>query len=251
MTIELTTIEPRAISDGAATHALTLPPLFSGAILRPDEDAFAHALRAAADGPGALFVGERRGMFEIAVALAPEEPLRSARRAVYPGMLALAQAVGANAPSEMPLAIDWPDTLVYDGARLGGGRLAWPDGCAEDETPRWMVFGVSLIASKAAAGDPGLTPGSTSLEDEGFVFEGRFALVESFARHLMKAFEIWDEDGFEAVAARCLGYLAGGPGEARRIDRNGDGLGGERRFALAPALAAVAWRDPATGGVRL
>jgi hypothetical protein len=67
----------------------------------------------------------------------------------------------------------------------------------------------------------------------------------------MKAFEIWEQDGFDAVAALYLGYLATDADATRKIDENGDCLVGEDRFALLPAIESAAWRDPTTGGVRL
>ncbi|MET0314752.1 MAG: biotin/lipoate--protein ligase family protein [Hansschlegelia sp.] len=233
---------------------LILPPAFSQAQSAPGEDAFAAACRMAQDaGPGAFVVGDQDDVIDIAVVLEPDEPLESARRALFAGMLALAEAVGATGPSEMPVTIAWPDTLLYDGARLGGGRLGWPQNCRNEATPDWLVFGAMLIASKAHAGDPGLTPSSTSLEEESFAPGSRELILESFARNLMKAFEIWSEDGFDAVGVRFLAYIPELFAQRSRIDQHGDCMRGAdgMRLPLAPALQAVGWRDPATGSVLL
>ena len=190
--------------------------------------------------------------------LEPEEPLARARRAFFAAMAALADAIGAHCRPEVPLAFDWPDAILFDGALIGGGRLGWPQDCAEDAVPAWLVFSAMLIADKPRAGEPGATPGSTSLADEGFFESGR-AMVESFARHLMTAFDLWAERGFEAVAA---GYLARLPaeraGDERRIDESGDLLvanrgrkGPPERLPLLPALLAPSWLDPATRAPRL
>ncbi len=175
---------------------------------------------------------------DLAVILGPEEPLATARRAFLAGMVALAAAIGTHAPPEMAVDIDWPDTLLFDGARIGGGHLRSPDECAEDEEPSWLIFSGMVIASKAHAGDPGLTPFSTSLEEQGFGHDDQEALVEAFARNLMKIFEIWHEDGFEAVASRYLAHLSG------------EGVGAIDRIG-AEALRTPTWLDPATGTVRL
>jgi hypothetical protein len=233
---------------------LTLPPAFSQMEAAPGEDAFAAACRLAQDvGAGAFVVGERDDVIDFAVVLEPEEPLTSARRALFAGMLALAEAVGSTGPSEMPVTMIWPYTLLYDGARLGGGRIGWPRDCAEEATPDWLAFGAMVIASKAHAGDPGLTPGSTSIEEESFAPGSRELILESFARNFMKAFEIWSEDGFDAVGSRFLAYVPELFAQRSRIDLNGDCLLGAdgQRLPLAPALQAVAWHDPATGSVRL
>jgi hypothetical protein len=133
------------------------------------------------------------------------------------------------------------------------------EGCGEDDVPDWLVVSVQILASKADFGDPGLTPDSTSLEEEGFDPDEYTLIAESFARHLMLAFDTWNERGFKAVAE---GYLArlpeGAPGERRAIDETGDLLtraqgstAAPARAPLAPALAQPGWLDPATGMVRL
>src|SRR5262244_1837191 len=124
---------------------LTLPPPFSAVRLREVGDAFAHAISIAADqGAGTLTYVGRFDLAEFAVVLEPEEPLRTARRALYVGMTALTDALLAHAPPEKPLEIDWPDAIRVDGGLVGGGRLAWPEGANEDEPPDWLVFGAMI-----------------------------------------------------------------------------------------------------------
>ena len=109
----------------------------------------------------------RFDLAEFAVVLEPDEPLRTARRAFYAGMAALADALAAHAPPEKPIAFVWPDAIEIDGGLVGGGQLAWPDG-PEDEPPPWLVFGGMIRTVSMAEGDPGLRPLSAALEDEGF-----------------------------------------------------------------------------------
>jgi hypothetical protein len=235
---------------------LMLPPAFTGVVARTPDDAFSHACRIAGpEAAGTLVWIRREDVIDFAVVLAPDEPLVSARRAFFAGMVALADAVGAHAPPEIPVLFDWPDTLTFNGARMGGGRLGWPKGCGEDSVPEWLVFSGMLIASKRGSGDPGLTPDSTSLEEEGFAEVAPSELIESFARNLMKAFEVWQEDGFDVIAERYLAHTPMKEGERGRIAETGDAAivadGRERRLPLVPGLEAAAWRDPATGTPRL
>ena len=241
----------------AGPAALILPPAFTGIVAPPSSDAHAQACRLAQAGqaPGTLVLVARDMVIDLAVVLAPDEPLATARRAFFAGMWALADALGGYGPPEIPVTFVWPDTLAFNGARLGGGRLGWPEACGEAEVPDWLVFSAMLIVSKEA-GDPGLTPDSTALDEEGFPADLREPLVESFARHLTKGFEIWEEDGFERVAARYLAHLATPERARASIDPQGDGRlvhpdGRIEHLALLPALRAQAWRDPATGRVRL
>jgi biotin-(acetyl-CoA carboxylase) ligase len=233
-----------------------LPPGFELTMLREREDAFRQACNVAPQaGAGTLVWVRRFDLLEFALVLEPEEPLASARRAFFPAMSALADAVGAACPPDKPVEFDWPGTVRFDGARLGGGRLGWPPDCREDKVPDWLVFGAMLIASKNGSGDPGLTPESTSLEEEDCEFTHE-ALIETFARNLMRAFHIWQERGFQPLSTDYLSRLAprGRDGRAE-LTENGDLIveraRSAKRLALLPALAQAAWLDPATGRPRL
>lgn len=243
----------------ASPSRLVLPPGFSERAAEPHSDAHAEACRLAASGEAeaaTLVLSRRDDLIDLAVVLAPAEPLATARRAHFAGMVALANAVGVFGPPEIPVTFEWPGTLLFNGARLGGGRLGWPEACREDEEPDWLVFSGMLLASKLAAGDPGHTPDSTALEEEGFGTDLRAPLVESFARHLTKTFEIWREDGFGHVAALYLAHLPLESGLRAAIEPEGDGRltwpdGRVEHLPLRASLEAPDWRDPKTGGVRL
>ncbi|MGE0725875.1 MAG: biotin/lipoate--protein ligase family protein [Alphaproteobacteria bacterium] len=233
--------------------ALDLPPPYRLVTLRELGDAHAHAVRIAATaGAGTLVWVRRYDLVELAVVLEPDEPLAAARRAFQAGMVALADALAAHAPPEMPIAIRWPDALLVDGALVGGARLAWPEGADEDAPPDWLVFSAMLRASAMEAVEPGAMPDLTSLEGEGFEAAGPGRMVESFARHLMVAIDAWQERGFAGIAAEYLRHLPADGTARRAIDGNGDllvfrGDGKPARMALADALASPSWRDPATG----
>ena len=111
--------------------ALDLPPPFRLVTLREVGDAFAHATRVATEeGAGTLVYVGRFDLAEFAVVLEPEEPLKTARRAVYAGLTALADALAVHAPPERPITFDWPDGVRVNGGLVGGARLAWPQGGA-------------------------------------------------------------------------------------------------------------------------
>src|SRR5437660_12635434 len=113
---------------------LDLPPPFRAIALREVGDAFAHAKLIALDaGAGTLVHVGRFDLAEFAVVLEPEEPLRTARRALYAGMCALGDALAVHAPPEKPINFVWPDAIRVDGGLVGGGRLAWPAKADEAE----------------------------------------------------------------------------------------------------------------------
>jgi biotin-(acetyl-CoA carboxylase) ligase len=237
--------------------ALDLPPAFRLVSLREVGDAFARAQEiAAGEGAGTLVWVGRFDLVEFAVVLEPDEPLRAARRALYAGMTALADALAVHAPPEKPIAFDWPDAIRVDGGLVGGGRLAWPADAREDAPPPWLVFGATVRTVAMSDGTSGLRPIEAALEDEGFDGLGSGRLVESFARQLMVLVDAWQESGFGEVARSYLTRLPADPGTERTIDGVGDllvrrkGKLDVKKHRLLPALATPSWLDPQTGGPR-
>lgn len=236
---------------------LTLPPPFSAVRLREVGDAFAHAISIAAEqGAGTLVYVGRFDLAEFAVVLEPEEPLVKARLAFYAGMVALADALAAHAQPETSIIVKWPDSLLVNGGLVGGGRLAWPRGVAENDVPPWLVFGGMIRTVSMTGTEPGLNPLVTALEEEGFTDVMSSHLVESFARHFMVAVDSWQERGFGVVAKNYLERLPREQGARRDLDEHGNllvrhlGKTDVARQELLPKLAQPAWFDPAAKGPR-
>lgn len=240
-----------------ATPTLDLPPAFRLVTLREVGDAFVHAKAVAAGaGAGTLVHVGRFDLVEFAVVLEPEEPLRTARRAFYAGLVALRDALVSHAPPERAITFAWPDSVHVDGGLVGGARLAWPAGAAENAPPDWLVFGAMVRTVAMGGEEAGLRPLAAALADEGFDETGSGRLVESFARHLMVAVDAWQAGEFATVTRQFLQHLTLEKGAIPSIDANGDlllrwrGKAEPDRRALAPALAEASWLDPATGGPR-
>jgi biotin-(acetyl-CoA carboxylase) ligase len=256
------------ISSSTASN-IVLPPPFRLVTLREVGDAFSHAMaHAAEEGAGTLVYVGRFDLAEFAVVLEPDEPLRTARRTLYAGMTALADALSVLAPPETPVTIDWPDAIKVNLGLVGGGRLGWPADANENEVPQWMVFGAMIRLVSLSENDAGLRPLTAALEDEGFDSEASDRMVEAFARHFMVILDTWQERGFAGVAKNYLPYLASEPlgsdaekGLRRAIDENGDllvrrmakvdmGKADEQRRPLLPVLTQPSWFDPQTRGPR-
>jgi hypothetical protein len=237
---------------------LDLPPPFTLVRLRERSDAFAHAAEIAGEsGAGTLTYVGRFDLAEFAIVLEPSEPLCTARRAFYAGMVALTDALSAYAPPNKQIAIDWPDAIRVDGGLVGGGRLGWPSSAKEDEPPRWLVFGAMIRTVAMTNGEAGVHPLASALDQEGFGETGAIEVTESFARHLMRAIDTWQFDGFDAVAHKFLGRMASERQTSRIIDNNGDllarriGIDKGERHCLKEALRVASWLDPKLGGPRL
>jgi Biotin/lipoate A/B protein ligase family len=237
--------------------ALDLPPPFRLITLREVGDSFAHAVRVAGqEGAGTLVHVGRFDLAEFAVVLEPEEPLRTARRAIYAGLAALADALAAHAPPECSLTLYWPDGVRIEGGLVGGARLAWPPRASEDKPPDWLVFAAMIRTVAIGEADPGLRPLSAALNEEGFDTLVSDRLVESFARHLMTVLDAWQAQGFAAIAKTYLARLPPAPGARYEIAEDGDlllhrpGKRHPQRRSLAAALRRPSWLDPTTGLIR-
>jgi len=234
-------------------ESLDLPPGYTLVSLREHGDAFAHGCDIADEaGAGTLVCVRRYDLVEFAVVLEPDEPLVSARRAFFAGMNATADAIAAHCPPERQVEFSWPDTILFDGSVLGGARLGWPKNCGETDVPAWLVFGVILRAADMANVGEAEAATGVALLNEGFEMVDTEAIIGSFARHLMTAFDQWNERGFDPVARSYLDRLSKeNASDQRRIDMNGDLLkatatnGPPTRNSLVEGLARAAWYDPA------
>lgn len=240
------------------TERIDLPPPYTLVRLRESGEAFSHAMEIAGkSGAGTLVYVGRFDLAEFAVVLEPTESLHTARRAFYAGMVALTDALRAYAPPNKAVTIDWPDAIRVDGGLVGGGRLGWPKSAREDEVPPWLVFAAMIRTVSMSDTEAGVHPLASALQEEGFGDAGAVEVTESFARHLMVAFDRWQVDGFASLAHQYLGLVERQPQTSRRIEANGDlvvqRIGGDKAvpIKLAGALAKPTWLDEKAGGPRL
>ena len=242
----------------SVAEPIHLPPPYALVRLRESGDAFAHACRIAPEsGAGTLVYVGRFDLAECAVVLEPGEPLSTARRTFYAGMVALTDALRAYAPPNKTVTIDWPDAVRIDGGLVGGGRLGWPSSAREDEPPAWLVFGAMIRTVAMTDAGSGVHPLASAPDEEGFGEVGAVQVTESFARHLMRATDSWRVDGFDGIARDYLSRVHRERQTLQRIDERGDLLirridtDRTERRDLVKALATPSWLDPKLGGPRL
>ncbi len=232
-----------------------LPSLFTPVVaLREGGDAMRRAVELAPlHGAGCLVWVRSSARIEAAVVLEPEQSLAEARGALFAAASALADALAAFGPPEVPLTFRWPTTVLVNGGRVGTARLAWPGGAAEAAVPDWLVAGVEARLAFPDATEPGRIPEETSLHEEGWEIEIPGAeLTAAWARHLMANLAEWQRpgpaSGFRRLAERYLARLevtAGQEGARRGLDpATGDLIldrsGTRERFVLRDALMVAA-----------
>lgn len=228
------------------------PPLVTGFRLRERADAHAEAIaQAPKAGAGSLFYVGRFDLIEFALVLEPEEPLRLARKIFYAGMNALAEALAVLSPAEKAIGFGFPGAMFFDGALIGGGRLAWPADALEERAPDWLVFSALLRGGGVRGQGAEFAPTITSLDDEGFEPWTPESVSASFARHFSVAVDQWHERGFRDIGPAYLERLHKASDETRRgIDENGDllvhraGIAGAERIPFIEKLAMADWYDP-------
>lgn len=242
-----------------AVDSLNLPSAFRIVPMRESGNAFAQAQAIAPkEGAGTLVWVGRFDVVEFAVVLEPDEPLRSARRVIYAGLAALADALAVYAPPERTLLFDFPATLFFDGGLAGGGQLAWPADAKENESPDWLVFGAMIRTHIMNGAEPGQTPDRVGLADEGFAELGAGRLVESFARHFLMYLDYWQNGEFNKIAESYIHRLVP-PAEKvqRTIDGAGDlltrkvGKASVEKQKLLPAIERARWLDHTSGEILL
>jgi hypothetical protein len=228
------------------------PPLVTPFRLREVEDSFSIALsRAKETGAGSLFYVGRFALVDFTLVLEPEEPLRFSRKIFFAGMNAVADALAAISPPEKAITFAYPGSIHFDGALVGGGRLAWPEGADENDVPAWLCFNAMIRAGGMRDLGIGLSPHVTTLDDEGFDAWNPAEFTASFARHFMVEADSWAEQGFRAIGPRYLERLPKEAGSGKRgLDVNGDLLfhrddkAPAERIPLLSRLIAPEWFDP-------
>ena len=242
--------------------ALDLPPPFRLVTLREVGDAFAHATKvAAAEGAGTLVYVGRFDLAEFAVVLEPEEPLRTARRALYAGLVALADALAARAPPERPISFDWPDAVLVD----GGARRRRPPRLAAGRG-RERAAGMGRVRRHdphRGDGRGGTGPAATLGGARGRGFRrsrlrpagGELRPPSHGRRRRLAGARIRrNREGLSRPACAGDGSAPRHRRERRSAgapDRNGQGPDSEsERRSLLHALAQPSWLDPTTGGPR-
>lgn len=181
---------------------ISFPPLMRGEAVQPGVDPFGHATVRAMMGcdPGLVVHNEGGDTLRMALVLAPEAPLADAMAMVFAVALGFSDALGALAPPEVGVHVDWPDGLRINGARAGRLRAAASTTEPEAE-PDWLVVGLEIAVTLPDGQAPGANPEITALAEEGCGDIDPFRLLESWSRHSLVWINHWLDDGIERLHA--------------------------------------------------
>lgn len=193
---------------------LTFPPLMHGHAVATD--ALAEAARQATLGcdAGLVTYAERPDRVEAALVFAPEVPLAQAMTMLPLCGVGFQNALGAIAPPEVAVHLEWAGGIRVNGAACGELRVIASDTDAH-AVPDWLIVGVSVPLMPEHE-EMGHTPDRTVLYAEGCADVQAGTLIEAWARHTLHWIHRWEEDGARALHAEWRG-LAHGIGEPSEI----------------------------------
>ncbi|MEM9271066.1 MAG: DUF4444 domain-containing protein [Pseudomonadota bacterium] len=209
---------------------LIFPPLMWGEAATGE--ALGHAARRAALGCDAglvsyLLAADR---VEAALVFAPEVPLSRAMSMLPVCGVGLQNALGALAPPEVAVHLEWDGGIRINGASCGRFSVL---SATQDPTaqPDWLVIGwaMPLIPDRAEMGE---APETTALYAEGCADIAPPALVEAWARHTLNWIKRWEDEGPRALAAEWRGLVHGVGEDAVQGSKKGTFLGVDEDFGM-------------------
>jgi biotin-(acetyl-CoA carboxylase) ligase len=156
--------------------------------------------------PGRIHYARTEDSLRAAVTLAPEQPLAEAIGILFAVQLGLIDALGALAPPEIAVHVQWPDRLRVNGALCGQFRAAAStvDPAAE---PDWLVIGLDVPILPRDDIEPGEQPDETCLFAEGCGELTASELLEGWSRHMLVWIHTYLTEGFaplhEAWRGKC------------------------------------------------
>lgn len=193
------------------TPEITLPPLMWGE--EAPGGAFDHAIMKATLGCDAGLIAYTLGATEMEAALvfAPEVPLKKAIAMLPLCGVGFQNALGAIAPPELAVHLDWWGGIKINGAHCGSMKAISSDTDPE-AIPDWLVVGFTLPLVPPSE-DMGRRPDETALYAEGCADVSPPILLEAWARHTLNWLSRWEDEGTAPLHAEWRG-LATGLGEA-------------------------------------
>ncbi|QDG75913.1 biotin/lipoate--protein ligase family protein [Labrenzia sp. PHM005] len=195
---------------------LQFPPLFQGVPLEGQADPFDKAIALAVIGtdPGTVVYNLDGGTLRATLIFTPEVPLEQAMTMLPVCGLGFQAALGALAPPEVAVHLEWDGNIRVNGATCGRLRVR-ASGTEPSATPDWLVVGLELDI-ESPEGNPGENPNHTYLMEEGCSEITPDQLLESWVRHTLYWINRWQEDGARPIHSDWRG-LAQNLGEEIEI----------------------------------
>lgn len=209
---------------------ITFPPLMWGE--EAPDSAFDHAVMRATLGCDAGLISYKLGaaQMEAALVFAPEVPLSKAIAMLPLCGVGFQNALGALAPPEVAVHLDWWGGIRVNGARCGRFR-AMASETEPTAVPDWLAVGFTLPLIPASE-DTGLTPDETALFAEGCADVSPPTLLESWSRHTLNWLNRWEHEGSASLHSEWRGLAEGIGEETENQSLTGTFLGVDEEFGM-------------------
>lgn len=208
------------------------PPLMSGQMVDGADDPLLVAAQKATLGcdAGLVVYSITANRLAGALVFAPEVPLSAAMTMLPLCGVGFQNALGALAPPEVAVHLEWSGGIRINGASCGRLRtIASTDD--PEEVPDWLVVGFELPLM-LLTDVPGDAPDQTALFEEGCADVSPKELLEAWARHSLAWINRWEEEGPRPLHGEWRG-LAHGIGEPiQRSSLSGSFLGVDETFGM-------------------
>ncbi|MEM0950201.1 MAG: DUF4444 domain-containing protein [Pseudomonadota bacterium] len=212
--------------------APVFPPLFSGQAVTGQTDPFEKAGVEAAKGcdAGLVIYNLGKNTLRAAIIFAPELALKDGMAILPICGVGFQNALGALAPPEVAVHLEWAGGLRVNGAACGFLRVR-ASSSYPDKEPDWVVVGLDLPLWPEND-DPGHTPDQTTLYAEGCAEVDAVQLLESWVKHTLVGINRWQDEGIASLHKEWRG-LAHNIGEEIEIaGLKGTFLGVDEYFGL-------------------
>lgn len=211
---------------------LQFPPLFQGVSLSGQADPFERAIGLAVTGTesGTVVYNLAGNALKASLIFTPEVPLEEAMTILPVCGLGFQAALGALAPPEVAVHLEWDGRIRVNGAVCGRMRVK-ASTADPDATPDWLVLGLELDM-KNSGDSPGKDPDRTCLYEEGCADIAAENLLEAWVRHSLYWINRWLDDGARPVHADWRA-LVPSLGETLELDgKSGTFVGVDENFGM-------------------
>lgn len=210
--------------------SLNFPPLMHGQPVI--SDALAEAARQATLGCDAGLVTYALGpaVVEAAMVFAPDVPLAQAMQMLPVCGVGFQNALGALAPPEVSVHLEWDGAIRVNGASCGNLRVA-AAGRDAAAVPDWLIVALSVPLAPESA-EMGLTPERSALYAEGCADVAPDHLVEAWARHTLHWINRWETDGPRPVHTEWRGLAHGVGADVTIQGQSGTFVGIDEDFGM-------------------
>ncbi|MEQ5870974.1 DUF4444 domain-containing protein [Sagittula sp. NFXS13] len=209
---------------------LAFPPAMYGEAVSgdPAETAIMRAIQ----GVDAGLVTHRIAADQVgaAIVMTPEVPLAKAMTMLPLCGVGFQNALGALAPPEVSVHLEWGGAIRVNGARCGRLRVFASD-TDPAAVPDWIVVGWDL-ALLPLDPETGNDPDRTALYAEGCADVDPATLVEAWARHSLLWIARWEDEGPRPLNAEWRGLVHGVGEDITQNAHSGTFLGVDEDFGM-------------------